>query len=309
MWKLRNKYMQEEDAALAIANAATSTDIPVTVSSGGGGRGIDGQVQTDEEKSLESDMAALFDDSDPVDELTVEDNTPPAPVVAPVEIPNEPPVQAVALAQTVPTPTQEVVQPLQATSQVQTPPAQEAPSQPEVNWEESRNAARAELEKRYALSPEDADAMISEPEKVLPKLASQMYLDIYESVMSSMQALLPQAVHQVTYVSARNQKDESDFYGTWPALKNEQFQNDVLRIGKMYRQMNPQASKEQFIQEVGVQAMLALKLPLPNMAPPAPTQPQVPYSPPRGSAVVPQAPRQSTGNQFTDLAMEWESDN
>ena len=173
-----------------------------------------------------------------------------------------------------------------------------------------RSQAQQQLEQRYSLSKEDAEALISEPETVLPRLMSNIYLDVYDNIMRSMQVFLPQMVQQVNMSTSSQQRDESDFYSAWPRLADRK--NEVSQIGQMYRRMNPTATKEQFIRDVGLHASIALQLPVesplvqtPQTAPSA-TPETPPYVPPRGGPSIP-PPRRAPGqvNQFEELDREW----
>lgn len=313
------------DPAAAVANAAT-TDNGTAPNGSVGGTGIEANPQQSksEGEAFADSMDALFNDDD--EESVLEEEPPvsseasvePAPPAAPAAEPPTP-ESSQQPAEEVVTPPES---PIQTASQAQPdvgtgtpPPAEASAPEPEFDMTEARQSALAELEKRYALSQEDADAMISEPEKVLPKLAGQMYMDVFEGVLSAVQTMLPQAFTQFNQSYAAQQKDEADFYDAWPALKEHA--DRVLPIGKMYRQLNPQASKEQFIQEVGLQAMLALKLPIEGItqAPQQQTQQATPgaYAPPSGAPrAVTQRPAQQAPakptNAFTELADEWEEE-
>lgn len=291
MWMKMKLEQATADEIAAQAVGGPAPEAPVEEKTG-----IDTAPQSDEEATL---MADLFDDSNEEEIVEVQNDAP-----APQE-------QPAAVAEPEPAPVaQEVVQPPQEAPVVPEAPAVEAPAAPETNFEETRNAALAELEKRYALSKEDADAMISEPETVLPKLASRMYMDIFESVLNAVQTTLPQAISHISQREQAMQRDENDFYDKWPMLRDEKYKQQVLRIGQMYRQMNPTASKEQFIQDVGLQSAIALRLPLPGYAAPQPGPAQpAPYQPPRAGAVAPAAPNATPTNQFAALAEEWESEN
>jgi hypothetical protein len=198
----------------------------------------------------------------------------------------------------------------------QSPAPQPIPAQPaqppQPSYDELREAARKELEVRYSLSKEDADAMISEPETVIPRLMSQMYLDVYDNVLRSMQVFLPQMVQHVNSQDVVQQRDENDFYTAWPKLREHGVA--VAQVGRTYRQLNPMATKEQFIQDVGLHASIALKVPVESplltaqaakQAPPATSQ-NPPYVPPRGAPSIPPAVRQPSKGMFGELAEEWE---
>jgi len=264
-----------------------------------------------EPEAPDSDTQDAFDTF--VDEFDNESNEPDLAEDKPAEQPKveeakqEPEVPAekpepVAAEETEKEVPPEVVQPAPPEPVAQTP----AETPPGQSYDELKSNAVAELEKRYALSQEDADAMISEPEAVIPKLAARLYVDIYENMMNMLQHQLPHVVRDVQTTSSRQQKDEEAFYTAWPALRNVD-RNELIRIGQMYRQLNPQATREQFIQDVGVQSMVRFRLPIPGYNAPPPQPDVTPHMPARPTAPV--MPNQSTGgNLFADLADEWIED-
>lgn len=222
----------------------------------------------------------------------------PVPPVQPQPQEQPAPVQAEAIAPSQPSPAnQEVPRPAAE-------PASQSPTRDEL-----RARALVELEKRYALTEDDATAVLSEPEKVLPQFFSKLYVDIYENVLNSLQVALPQMVSQVQASESVASQNERDFYAAWPKL--QEHTQMVERFGQMYRQMNPQATKEQFINDVGAQAMVALKLPIEGVTQPA-AQPESvvrvpPYTPPRGGPTpAPQGPRPV--NPWAQMAEEFEED-
>jgi len=275
-------------------------------------------VGNDEDFSpMEGIDELLEDDDDNPPELTAEDETPPATPAQPPEAPRPPEVPTPPVAE-VPAPEQPAavppgetppVQPVQPEPEAPTPPVQEAaPTGPSL--EEQRTAALTELEKRYAFTEDDATAVLSEPEKVLPQFFGRLYMDVFENVLNSIQSALPQMVTQIQQQAELAGRDTQEFYGAWPKLKEHS--ETVNRLGQMYRQTFPQATKEQFIQDVGLQAMITLKLPLEGVQPPAQTPPPdevvtvPPYTPPRGGPVTP--PAQHPDNPWADMAEEYIQD-
>jgi hypothetical protein len=299
------------EAPPAETPSAPSNEAPVE-SGSGTGITVDEPVDSEEVEMFGDLDDDLFNDEvkDESQPSVPEPEIPPAPVEAPPSAVEAPPP---VVAEPAPVEPEAIIPPqpeAPVVSSVPEQPVEVAVETPPVDYAAQRETARTELEKHYALSKEDADLMISEPEKVLPKLASQMYVEMYENVMRSVQQMLPNAVQHINHTSQVGQKDEDEFYTSWPALKEHS--KEVLRIGQMYRQMNPTAPKEQFIREVGLQSAIALKLPIdgvPGMAPSttAPAAPVTPpYVPPQGGSVnTPPAPAPS-GNAFGDLADEWE---
>lgn len=246
------------------------------------------------------------EDSGPPETSAEPERSEPAPSEALPDAGPPPPAPAAPAAEPeTPPPAPTAAQPEPPAAQPYTPPQEEP-----VDMAALRSQAQQQLEQRYSLSKEDAEALISEPETVLPRLMSNIYLDVYDNIMRSMQVFLPQMVQQVNMSTSSQQRDESDFYSAWPRLADRK--NEVSQIGQMYRRMNPTATKEQFIRDVGLHASIALQLPVesplvqtPQTAPSA-TPETPPYVPPRGGPSIP-PPRRAPGqvNQFEELDREW----
>lgn len=195
----------------------------------------------------------------------------------------------------------------------ETPPAeaepvqQEAPTQTPEQLAEMRMAAEEQLTTYFALSDEDAEKLIERPQEVLPKLAAKVYLDVYDAVMKGVQTVLPQMVVGLQRQKEVESRAESAFYDKWKGLNTQQGRELVNRLGMMYRQLNPRANLDQFIQDVGLQASIQLRLPIegyttqsaPSQVPSAiPVQPASTTSHPR---VAPASDR----NPFSVLADEF----
>ena len=161
--------------------------------------------------------------------------------------------------------------PVQAVEQ-ESAPVQEAPQAapetapaPQMTEEqrvELRNQAQSELQQRYRFSEEEAERLRDSPEEVLPQLAANLYLDVYEQVMGNLLQQLPAVVHRVSQVQSHQAKGEEAFFSRWKSLNTPEGRQKVVQMGQVYRQMNPNVSLEQFIEDVGLQASVALRLPI-----------------------------------------------
>ena len=194
------------------------------------------------------------------------------------------------------------------------PEAQEQESvkepEPVVDYETLRSEALVEMEKEFSIAEDDAQALVTEPEKVLPKLAAQVYMRAYENATKSIMAAMPQVVNNILSQNTAIEAATNAFYSKWPKLdrNNPQHTEAVNRIGSVYRQVNPKASAEQFTAEVGAQVSMALGIPFEEIidAPPTETQkPFVPAAPARGSN--PPAQEKPKG-QFEAFAEEFIDD-
>lgn len=213
-----------------------------------------------------------------------------------------------------------------------TPPAEvksepAPPKQPVESPEElaeKRRKWREDSEKRLAeimagqLSQEDVEALRIEPEKVLPKVLAKASMDMYDAVVSSVVQRIPTMFSELEMQRRQAQEAEEAFFKAWPQLRDPKYKEVLDRTVAVYRQVNPQAPLEQAIQEVGVMASVALRLPIagaekPVEAAPArqkrvePQKPAyVPASPGAGGSPVPKSNAQA--NAFAKLAEDFFSD-
>jgi hypothetical protein len=150
------------------------------------------------------------------------------------------------------------------------------------------------LRARYAVSSEDATALLTEPESVLPKILARAHLQMVGEALGLFQRLLPGAVQQITEARLQASKAEDMFFGRWPELKGRTA--EVVEMGKVYRQLNPKASAEQAVEAIGAMVKSALGMPNETKAPepakpvafrpagvgvargPAPAAPKDPYN-------------------------------
>jgi hypothetical protein len=204
----------------------------------------------DFEAGGDEDWGALSSD---VDEIVTEEAAPSAPATTPPAA--EPPAQPV----TPPTPAAEQPQGIQPEPVAPaTPPQPTAPQPTQEQVQAAERAYAAQLENLYRFDEETALKLQTEPEKVLPALAAKLHLDVMKTVMSQMQGLLPQLVETQTESVKRNVQAKEQFYGAWPELKG--YEQQVLQVGHMFRQLNPNASAEEAIKRIGELAMTSLGL-------------------------------------------------
>jgi len=177
---------------------------------------------------------------------------------------------------------------------------------------EARSKAMEELENKFQLSEEQADELISDPNKVLPKMMAGLFLEVYENIMGGLRQQLPNMVTQTMTSANDARQSQNKFYNAWPQLNKAEYHETVTRIAKNYQAMNPGVSQEAALKEVGAQAWVALRLPLDELL--AHTQgdaqvtevAEVSRAPAGtgGASRQGQAPDQPLVNDFTQLADE-----
>ena len=126
------------------------------------------------------------------------------------------------------------------------------------NMAQMREQAISQLEPVYALSEEDARNVITDPEKVIPKLFARMHVDMMMAVASGLEKQLPVYLQQQSGETNFRQSANREFWKTWPHLGKPEYLPTVQGILTQYRQLNPQADLPTIIREVGVLASVRL---------------------------------------------------
>jgi len=140
--------------------------------------------------------------------------------------------------------------------------AQPTPEERTAAIAEAREKALVEVEQQFQLTEDEADDLVSDPNSVLPKMMAKVYLDLFTSVMQGMQQQLPNMITNVVKSEEQVVARKTAFYDAWPQLNKAEHLETIRRVGATYAQMNPKATQEDFIKEVGAQAWVALRLPL-----------------------------------------------
>lgn len=234
--------------------------------------------ETPDTSGLDTSDAAAFDEfmNDDDDDLDVEPETgtpegSDAPVSA--EEPEQPAEEAPAAEAAKDAPPEETppAQPeaRQPEPQQPTPPEQTAtpePPQPEQTQEELEAALREQqaaaetrlAEEFYALSEDQQAEFESDAGVAIPKLAARIHMaaaaGAVQHIMRNFPVWFKAAQEQFKREDANNQK----FWDAWPDLNPEEHTHTVAQLGAAFRQVNPNASPDDFVRLVGAQAMLAL---------------------------------------------------
>ena len=175
-----------------------------------------------------------------------------------------------------------------------------------VKWEQEQ---LGNLEQLYQLSEEEQQAFLTEPEKTLPKLAAAMHMRVTKSILNAVQSLVPQMIQQTQSMSVRENTARSDFFSVNSDLNKPEYEQAILQVGQMFRQVNPKATKEEAVKRIGELVRVSLGLQQPQVQEPAqqPQQPQSvrPFSPARGGGggVTPPAAK---GNMWEQMAGEFD---
>jgi hypothetical protein len=149
-----------------------------------------------------------------------------------------------------------------------------------------------------------AAELLSNPEKVLPELAAQMFVDLQEAAMANVAAMLPQAISNFQQQVQMKSRGEAEAAAAWPELFPKDNPTEYQRRYQVFhehawnfRKMAPQASAKDIIEKAGAAAMIQLGLERAPRGAPVAVSPQAPATP----ATVPFKPG-ATGSRGGGLA-------
>lgn len=142
----------------------------------------------------------------------------------------------------------------------ETPPVVQTPEQVAERYGTWRKETENVLAtQHYALKPEEIEELDTNPGEFLSRKMAKVYLDAVTATLTQVTQFLPRMIQDVNQQSVQSNQNEEQFFQRWPKLKEHQ--QAVLRTAAVYRQLNPSASMEDFINEVGAQTMVALRIP------------------------------------------------
>lgn len=251
---------------LPATTRGVAPDLPDLPSTGGESVAPAGETNVeDDEPSIDWDAESQ---PDAREDDTVDEPAKPAPAA-------KPPAQKPAAQAPAPAPKQgeEPATPKGDTPQDTQPggegdepkPQPETPEQKAAREASERQAAEQQeqeafnsLKEFYKLPDEMAARLATEPEVVLPELAARVHQAVARGVLNVMHQSLPKVIEQVQAVAQAEEKSKEAFFSRWPGLKGHEKQ--VIQVGKMYRQMNPNAKPEQAIEKIGRVVLAAIGL-------------------------------------------------
>lgn len=222
----------------------------------------------------------------------------PAPGQAPPVTPTEP--EPVAATPVAPTP-----EPTPVLSEAEQTEAYQ-------KWRDGIETSLAE--DRYAISEEEANDLDISPEaaKRYSRGLSRVYMDAITGAVGHMTQAMPQLLEAALATRDTTSQAEVDFFTAWPKLNAPENKETLSRLGKAYRQLNPNVPAADFIRDVGAQAHIALRIPVEEAVPAVPASGEAPPAPsapfkPAGSGSPGGSPS-GDKNAFTVLSEEFDEE-
>lgn len=195
-----------------------------------------------------------------------------------------------------------------------TPEQTQAPTQltPE-QIAERKEAFRAGIEKEFAISEEDANLLVTAPEKVYPKLASNLMMRTLEEVQAMQEAFLkalPQIIQTVNTQTVQETETKNRFMELTPVLKNvpaAELDEAVKALAPIVKQRYPNATLEERMAVLGKMIAVANGLDLnaavkkPAAKSPVAAKPYTPAAPARSSVPAVNQPKTQLEKEIEDL--------
>lgn len=157
--------------------------------------------------------------------------------------------------------------------QAPTPPPEEAapaeapePAPTMEQLREQYQANRAGLEKtvatgHYGLNEEQVNRLDDGDPQIIPELMAKVYMDALTGSVAHMITHLPHMMESMIESRDTNATNEKSFFDAWPQLNAAAHGETIGTLGAAYRSVNPTASAEDFIRNVGASALVALGIP------------------------------------------------
>lgn len=122
------------------------------------------------------------------------------------------------------------------------------------------------LSKQYVLSEEQADLLVTDPNKVVPQLLAQMHMNVLSHALRMVQESLPQQFTQHTERALAEQKLNDQFSAAFPdlSLSDKEVNQAVTQAVALVKTQMPKATMEEKIQRVGALTRVLLGKPAPT---------------------------------------------
>lgn len=141
-----------------------------------------------------------------------------------------------------------------------------SPEQVREELQKARENAREKLQEQFKLTEEQEDEFRESPNNVLPQMAAELYLNLFDDMVKVIQTQVPMMMEQTTRMQEQKKANEQKFFRAWPQLAKPEYMDTINRIADNYRNMHPNADPEEAVKEIGAQAWIALRLPLDELA-------------------------------------------
>lgn len=185
----------------------------------------------------------------------------------------------------------------------------EAPApvaQTQEQAEAEYKATIGELEKVYAISDEDADAILTDPKTVLPRLQAQAHVMMVKTMTNMMVNMMPMLLEQTTKEQTTKAKALSEFATAWPELADKAVEPTVIQAVVAVRKQFPNLAGKELFAKVGPVAYALLGKAMPSQEKPpvevVKKAKPTPFTPAKATGAPPKAaPTNAVDAFFNDI--------
>jgi hypothetical protein len=210
----------------------------------------------DADNDFDSAFGGMDDDLDSI-EIGEEPSTGTVPGATPAPVPGATPPERAPAAATPP------VSPQQPAPTATTPPV---PSAPQSKREELNEAitgfktgfddlAKWATTELFTLPQETLDALATDAASVIPNLMAQTYTRSIMASLNFIKTYVPDMIAQeharLGAAEKRTSEAANEFYSSWPDLNPKDHGAAMAQTAKVFRQLNPQATRKEAIDFVG----------------------------------------------------------
>jgi hypothetical protein len=121
-------------------------------------------------------------------------------------------------------------------------------------------AVQFTAENMFKLSPEEVEALETNMAEAVPRLMARAFVKSQLNALSQMARIVPAMIQRQTEMLKRNSDNETRFYGRWPDIKADKHGDMVRKYAAVYRQMHPNTTLEQMIEDLGPMVMMAARV-------------------------------------------------
>lgn len=122
---------------------------------------------------------------------------------------------------------------------------------PAPSFDEELDKYKGELQKQYAISDEDAEQILTDPQVVLPKLMANMHLAMLQQVASMMQSNMPQLVESTVKQTTARDTQLSKFKARYPELLTKENEKVATTALQTIKQLHPNITFDEMLDKVG----------------------------------------------------------
>ena len=160
------------------------------------------------------------------------------------------------------------------------------------------------LQSRFAMSEEDVESFLDNPQEQLPKMAARVMWDTYSALWATVVSQMPNLMNQVDQTKERSTTVVNKFFDKFNQLDPKKDADVVRRIAINYRKQNPTTDVDTMIEDVGYLALAATGKHK-QAAQPAKPKPKVQPPKPAGQGGrLRSTPQPESDNIFTLMADE-----